>query len=103
MKVLMLGESCRSSSAPIAMSRSINSNVGRSCRDCALQRPPQLSTYTFQEKLVRWEQMETLRAAMHLICDDFRASECTLILSHAYCPSGIGSHLPVLKPEIDLL
>jgi hypothetical protein len=47
--------------------------------------------------------MESLRAAMHPICDDFHASECTVILTHADCPSGIGRHLPVLTPEIDLL
>jgi hypothetical protein len=51
----------------------------------------------------RWEQKECLRAAMHLICDDFIPSDCTLILVHAHWASGVGKHSPVLMPEIHLL
>jgi hypothetical protein len=52
MKVLMLGGSSSSRSAPTAMSRSINTRVGSSCRDCAVLGPPQLSTSTLQVRLV---------------------------------------------------
>jgi hypothetical protein len=50
MKVLMLGVSLRSRSAPIAMS--INTRVSTSCKDCAVLGPPQLITSTVQVRLV---------------------------------------------------
>jgi hypothetical protein len=53
--------------------RSFSSRVSRSCMDCTVLGPPQLSKFSVHARKLVFEQNENLRNPVPLICDDFCA------------------------------
>jgi hypothetical protein len=72
-KVFLLCGSSRTIAAPKTVPRSINSRVCRSCMDCTVLGPTQLSTFTVHVRKLVCRQNENLGNPVHLICDDFCA------------------------------
>jgi hypothetical protein len=48
--------------------------------DCTILTPPQLSTFSVHVRKLIYEQNENLRNPVPLICDDFSAFYCPVIL-----------------------
>jgi hypothetical protein len=95
-KALMLSGSSKTSAAPTAVPRSINSRVSRNSRDHAVPSLLQLSTFiVLVRPVVTGADWKSLGSCV-LIHDDLCASYCTLTFRDAGWALGIGRHSPVL-------